>query len=80
VSDRLHAAVLESVRRAWLAHCRREDPAWVWRLREDERDDRLRVPPTCSRGLPAVGRGVQGAIRGTRPDVALFAKEQRCQR
>ena len=29
------------------------------------------------RGLPAIGRGVQGAIRGTRPDVALFAKEQR---
>jgi hypothetical protein len=29
------------------------------------------------RGLPAIGPGVTGAIRGTRPDSALMAKERR---
>jgi hypothetical protein len=29
------------------------------------------------RGLPAVGRGVQGAIRGTSPHHALIEKERR---
>jgi hypothetical protein len=32
------------------------------------------------RGLPAIGRGVSGAIHGTSPEQALMAKERRRRR
>ena len=33
--------------------------------------------PVDLRGLPAIGRGVAGAVRGTQPDRALIAKQPR---
>ena len=33
--------------------------------------------PVDLRGLPAIGRGVAGAVRGTQPERALIAKQPR---
>jgi len=33
--------------------------------------------PVDLRGLPAIGRGVSGAVRGSQPERALIAKQPR---
>jgi hypothetical protein len=64
-----------------------DDPLEQLLAESEAREERMRLEVAAGvtasgdwarlRGLPAIGRGVSGAIPGTRPEIALLANDAR---
>jgi hypothetical protein len=69
-----HNAFLERQRNAKLLATL--DAALAGNITAERAKCRLQGSPADLRGLPAVGRGVGGAIRGTQPEAELMRRQQ----